>query len=125
MKFAALFTGLIGLASFGTTFAAKSFSASNLYYAAGLKDAQQTTLLQGLQGAGVKVLRVWLDGTTLNMFSLDVTDKSSQVSLRPQKVLLSIRIQLSREIRPRLGMTLYSIVSINSWSKHMATASSF
>jgi mannan endo-1,4-beta-mannosidase len=77
MKFAALFTGLIGLASFGTTFAAKSFSASNLYYAAGLKDAQQTTLLQGLQGAGVKVLRVWLDGTTLNMFPLDVTDKFS------------------------------------------------
>jgi mannan endo-1,4-beta-mannosidase len=75
MKFAALFTGLIGLASFGTTFAAKSFSASNLYYAAGLKDAQQTTLLQGLQGAGVKVLRVWLDGTTLNMFPHDVTDK--------------------------------------------------
>ncbi|KAJ4401620.1 hypothetical protein N0V91_007792 [Didymella pomorum] len=63
MKFLTLLTGaFLGLASFSTTFAAKSFSASNLYYAAGLKDAQQNTLLQGLQSAGVKVLRVWLDG---------------------------------------------------------------
>jgi mannan endo-1,4-beta-mannosidase len=63
MKFLTLLTGaFLGLASFSTTFAAKSFSASNLYYAAGLKDAQQNALLQGLQSAGVKVLRVWLDG---------------------------------------------------------------
>jgi mannan endo-1,4-beta-mannosidase len=66
MRFSALLTGaFLSLASFNTTFAAKSFSASNLYYAAGLKDAQQTTLLQGLQSAGVKVLRVWLDGMKL------------------------------------------------------------
>ncbi|KAK7424570.1 hypothetical protein QQZ08_008580 [Neonectria magnoliae] len=57
--FAAL---LFGLSSLTTTYAAKSFSASNLYYAAGLRDAQSTTLLSGLQSAGVKVLRVWLDG---------------------------------------------------------------
>ncbi|KAH6639133.1 glycoside hydrolase superfamily [Boeremia exigua] len=63
MKFSSLFTGvLFSLASLSTTFAAKSFSASNLYYAAGLREAQQVTLLQGLQSAGVKVLRVWLDG---------------------------------------------------------------
>ncbi|KAF5011463.1 hypothetical protein FDECE_2428 [Fusarium decemcellulare] len=55
-------TLLLGLSSVTTSFAAKSFSASNLYYAAGLTDQQQTTLLQGLQSAGVKVLRVWLDG---------------------------------------------------------------
>ena len=77
MKFTALFTGLIGLASLGTTLAAKSFSASNLYYAAGLKDDQQNTLLQGLQGAGVKVLRVWLDGTILGILPLHATDKTS------------------------------------------------
>jgi mannan endo-1,4-beta-mannosidase len=53
------------LSSVATTFAAKSFSASNLYYAAGLTDSQQTTLLTGLQSAGVKVLRVWLDGMIL------------------------------------------------------------
>jgi mannan endo-1,4-beta-mannosidase len=48
-----------------TAFAAKSFSASNLYYAAGLTDNQQTFLLDGLKSAGVKVLRVWLDGEPL------------------------------------------------------------
>lgn len=42
--------------------AAKSFSASNLYYAAGLTESQQAVLLKGLQSAGVKVIRVWLDG---------------------------------------------------------------
>jgi mannan endo-1,4-beta-mannosidase len=45
-----------------TTYAAKSFAASNLYYAAGLSDSQQQTLFYGLQSANVKVLRVWLDG---------------------------------------------------------------
>lgn len=49
--------------SFSTTaIAAQSFSASNLYYAAGLTDSQSTVLLDGLKSAGVKVLRVWLDG---------------------------------------------------------------
>lgn len=42
--------------------AANSFSASNLYYAPGLTSEQSSYLLGGLQGAGIKVLRVWLDG---------------------------------------------------------------
>ncbi|KAF2151594.1 glycoside hydrolase family 5 protein [Myriangium duriaei CBS 260.36] len=46
------------------TLAATSFSGSNLYYASGLKPAQQQILLAGLQSAGVKVLRVWLDGVS-------------------------------------------------------------
>ncbi|KIJ62581.1 glycoside hydrolase family 5 protein [Hydnomerulius pinastri MD-312] len=47
-----------------TTFAlaANSFAGSNLYYAAGLSSATRGTLLDALQGTGVKVLRVWLDG---------------------------------------------------------------
>ncbi|GJC94574.1 glycoside hydrolase family 5 protein [Colletotrichum higginsianum] len=49
-----------------TCLAAKSFSASNLYYAAGLNNQQQAFLLEGLQSAGVKVLRVWLDGQSGN-----------------------------------------------------------
>jgi len=53
---------LFGFSSITTTLAAKSFSASNLYYAAGLKDEQSEKLLKGLQSAGIKVLRVWLDG---------------------------------------------------------------
>ncbi|KAL5424669.1 hypothetical protein PMIN04_003052 [Paraphaeosphaeria minitans] len=63
MRFATFFAGLLfSFTCFKSALAAKSFSASNLYYAAGLKDAQQATLLEGLQSASVKVLRVWLDG---------------------------------------------------------------
>ncbi|KAH6994548.1 glycoside hydrolase superfamily [Fusarium venenatum] len=62
MRFFSLTSLTLALSSLATTFAAKSFSASNLYYAAGLTDSQQTALLSGLQSAGVKVLRVWLDG---------------------------------------------------------------
>jgi mannan endo-1,4-beta-mannosidase len=63
MKARSLCTALLfGLSSLATSHAAKSFAASNLYYAAGLKESQQTTLFEGLQSAGVKVLRVWLDG---------------------------------------------------------------
>ncbi|GJE98214.1 glycoside hydrolase family 5 protein [Phanerochaete sordida] len=39
-----------------------SFAGSNLYYAAGLYPQDRDTLLSGLQSAGMKVLRVWLDG---------------------------------------------------------------
>ncbi len=46
----------------GLSQAAQSFAGSNLYYAAGLTSDQQKTLFSKLQQAGVKVLRVWLDG---------------------------------------------------------------
>jgi mannan endo-1,4-beta-mannosidase len=62
MKLFSLASILVGFSSVTSTLAANSFSASNLYYAAGLTDAQSTTLLDGLHSAGVKVLRVWLDG---------------------------------------------------------------
>ncbi|KAJ5147292.1 glycoside hydrolase family 5 protein [Penicillium atrosanguineum] len=41
---------------------AQSFAGSNLYFAAGLTSEQQDTLFNGLESAGVKALRVWLDG---------------------------------------------------------------
>lgn len=69
MKFPSLKSLMLGLFSVATANAAKSFSASNLYYAAGLTDGQQTTLLNGLQSAGVKVLRVWLGGKRLSLES--------------------------------------------------------
>ncbi|KAI8237157.1 hypothetical protein K4K57_008792 [Colletotrichum sp. SAR 10_99] len=62
MKLYSLFAALLGLSLSATCQAAKSFSASNLYYAAGLNTQQQTFLFEGLQSAGIKVLRVWLDG---------------------------------------------------------------
>lgn len=61
MKFSSVFAPVALLFSAGAQ-AAKSFSASNLYYAAGLTSSQQDFFLGGLQDAGVKVLRVWLDG---------------------------------------------------------------
>lgn len=65
--FSYISTLLVVLSHLPTSFGAKSFSASNLYYAAGLKDDQSALLLQGLQSAGVKVLRVWLDGEPLTV----------------------------------------------------------
>jgi mannan endo-1,4-beta-mannosidase len=57
-----LTSAICAVASAPIVLAANSFSGSNLYYAAGLTASQQTTLFKGLQSAGVKVLRVWLDG---------------------------------------------------------------
>lgn len=48
--------------------AAQSFAGTNLYYAAGLSSAQQDAYFQKLSDAGIKVLRVWLDGE-LNVYS--------------------------------------------------------
>jgi mannan endo-1,4-beta-mannosidase len=63
MRATFLLTALTCALSFSATaFAAKSFSASNLYYAAGLTDSQSTVLFDGLKSSGVRVLRVWLDG---------------------------------------------------------------
>ncbi|KAL5361128.1 glycoside hydrolase superfamily [Aspergillus floccosus] len=58
MKFLSLIVPLLVPAAT----AASVFAGSNLYYAAGLTSSQQDTLFTGLQSAGVKVLRVWLDG---------------------------------------------------------------
>lgn len=52
----------VSLGKANQALAAKSFAGSNLYYAAGLDSDQQDTFFSGLQDAGVKVLRVWLDG---------------------------------------------------------------
>jgi mannan endo-1,4-beta-mannosidase len=58
MKFISYFLSI----AIPATTAASVFAGSNLYYAAGLTSTQQDTLFTGLQSAGVKVLRVWLDG---------------------------------------------------------------
>lgn len=67
MKFINYLVSVVcAIASTPAVLAANSFAGSNLYYAAGLTPSQQTTLFQGLQSAGVKVLRVWLDGEFRN-----------------------------------------------------------
>jgi mannan endo-1,4-beta-mannosidase len=64
MRFFNTLSIFAGLATYAS--AANSFAGSNLYYAAGLNQAQQTALFTGLKDAGVQVLRVWLDGMTLS-----------------------------------------------------------
>lgn len=64
MKFSTIFSSILSAALLSFAHAVNNFSGSNLYYAAGLTTDQQHTLLSGLQSAGVKVLRVWLDGKT-------------------------------------------------------------
>jgi mannan endo-1,4-beta-mannosidase len=67
MRFLNTLSIFAGLAAYVS--AANSFAGSNLYYAAGLNSAQQTTLFTGLKDAGVQVLRVWLDGMILKLNS--------------------------------------------------------
>ncbi|KAH8120346.1 beta-1,3-mannanase [Phellopilus nigrolimitatus] len=80
-----LLTALACVSNIGHhAYAANSFAGSNLYYAAGLSDSDRTTLLQGLQDAGMKVLRVWLDGQSSK------TTKGTQIasfpSLEPDEI---------------------------------------
>ncbi|CAE6338864.1 unnamed protein product [Rhizoctonia solani] len=62
MKFSRAATSLIFLGFASIASAANSFAGSNLYYAAGLSTSQRATLLSNMQSAGMKLLRVWLDG---------------------------------------------------------------
>ncbi|ELU40250.1 Cellulase domain-containing protein [Rhizoctonia solani AG-1 IA] len=64
---------LIYLCFVGITSAANSFAGSNLYYAAGLSPYQRTTLLSSMQSAGMKVLRVWLDGQSTASTKLELS----------------------------------------------------
>ncbi|KAF2138607.1 glycoside hydrolase family 5 protein [Aplosporella prunicola CBS 121167] len=59
-----LCTVILWLFGFQGANAVQSWPGSNLYYAAGLNTVQQDSLLGSLQSAGIKVLRVWLDGQT-------------------------------------------------------------
>ena len=78
MKTFSFLGAVAGLLS--SAFAANSFAGSNLYYAAGLTASEQTTLFTGLQDAGVKVLRVWLDGTLFLDFMINTASFYSQPS---------------------------------------------
>ncbi|KAH9933245.1 glycoside hydrolase [Epithele typhae] len=72
MRFATLLACVLPLAQVAV---AAPFAGSNLYYAAGLTADGRTAYLKTLQSAGMKVLRVWLDGqsgspkgTSINAF---------------------------------------------------------
>jgi mannan endo-1,4-beta-mannosidase len=102
MRTTSLLTALTCALSFSATaFAAKSFSASNLYYAAGLTDSQSTVLFDGLKSSDIKVLRVWLDG------------KSTSCSQRPKSRLISCR---EGQSGTRKGTPINSFPSLQSGS---------
>lgn len=79
MKLLKALSLVLGLAEYAA--AATSFTGSNLYYAAGLTQSQQTTLFTGLKDAGVQVLRVWLDGESL-LLTQPLTPKSPSQEAR-------------------------------------------
>jgi len=60
------------------------FTGSNLYYAAGLSTDDRKTLLSGMKDAGMKVLRVWLDGQSTG--STKGTTITSYPSLEPDQI---------------------------------------
>ncbi|KAI5124677.1 hypothetical protein M0805_004285 [Coniferiporia weirii] len=64
--------------------AANSFAGANLYYAAGLSSSERQTLLQGMEDAGMKVLRVWLDGESTS--TTKGTTITSYNSLEPNVI---------------------------------------
>ena len=66
-----------------SSYAANAWAGSNLYYAAGLTTAEQDSLFSALQSAGVKVLRVWLDGESSGQKG---TTFPSYSSLEPETV---------------------------------------
>ena len=94
MRFQYALSLVLGLAGYAA--AATSFAGSNLYYAAGLTQAQQTTLFTGLKDAGVQVLRVWLDGEFMRL-SLSVIVTSSLEVERKAAVLTNYRPIVSTE----------------------------
>lgn len=68
------------------TSAASLFAGSNLYYAAGLNQEQQTTLFEALQDANV-VWRVWLDDARNFRFIYKRLIDDGQVRTHPRRGL--------------------------------------
>lgn len=89
MKLLKTLSLILGLAEYAA--AATSFAGSNLYYAAGLTQSQQTTLFTGLKDAGVQVLRVWLDGefslTPLSIMRISPSQETYNILTQPRPVI--------------------------------------
>ncbi|KAG9120029.1 hypothetical protein FRC07_004649, partial [Ceratobasidium sp. 392] len=86
MKFFSTAITVVSLGLAGVASAANSFAGSNLYYAAGLSASQRATLLSGMQSAGMKVLRVWLDGQSTASTKASGTTITSYPSLETSAV---------------------------------------
>jgi len=114
MRFFNTLSILAGLAAYAS--AAQSFAGSNLYYAAGLTQAQQTTLFTGLKDAGVKVLRVWLDGQNSPQKGTQFTSYPSLEGDTPGKYDDTVLNRLDDFMSNAKGYGIKLIVSFHSYN---------
>ena len=104
-----------------SSLAANTWAGSNLYYAAGLSTAEQDSLFSALQSAGVKVLRVWLDGESSGQKGTTFTSYSS---LEPNTVgtyddqvlnlLDDVMYNAATNYGIKLLISMYSFNSLNA-----------
>lgn len=111
MKFSLL--ALAGAFAAQGAMAAQSFVGNNLYYAAGLQQSDQDTYFQSLQSAGVKVLRVWLDGESSDQKGTKINTfppLESQIGQYNDQVLENIDSLLETAVKHKikLHITIYS-----------------
>ncbi|KAL4878889.1 glycoside hydrolase superfamily [Aspergillus karnatakaensis] len=116
MQLFSLAVFLVGLSTVTSTLAAKSFSASNLYYAAGLTDAQSTTLFEGLQDADVKVLRVWLDGQSGTVKGTPINNFNSLQGASPDAWDDTVLNRLDSFMVKAHGYGIKLLISIHSYN---------
>ncbi|KAL9078646.1 MAG: hypothetical protein Q9157_002445 [Trypethelium eluteriae] len=93
--------------------AAQSFIGNNLYYADGLPESAQDAYFQSLQSAGVKVLRVWLDGETGDQKGTKINPfppLESQIGQYDDKVLENIDdlMVTALKYKIKIHITIYS-----------------
>lgn len=105
MRLLSFFSAVVGL--LGCTSVASLFAGSNLYYAAGLNQEQQTTLFKGLQDANVQVLRVWLDGEARSCFIYRRMIDDGQARTHPRRVLTLPVSLVAKVTRHDLTMTRF------------------
>ncbi|CAI0649448.1 unnamed protein product [Colletotrichum noveboracense] len=116
MKLYSLFAALLGLSLSVTCQAAKSFSASNLYYAAGLNTQQQTFLFEGLQSAGIKVLRVWLDGQSESQKGSNIDTFNPLQGHKPDAWDETVLNRLDSFMNRAHGYGIKLLISIHSYN---------
>ncbi|KAG8733406.1 hypothetical protein FRC11_006449 [Ceratobasidium sp. 423] len=112
MKFSCSTAYLISLCFAGIASAANSFAGANLYYAAGLNPSQHATLLSNMQSAGMKVLRVWLDGQfTATTKGTAITETTSVGTYDPTMLNLLDDFMMDAH---KYGIKF--IISMHSWN---------
>ncbi|GAB7321949.1 hypothetical protein MBLNU13_g03014t1 [Cladosporium sp. NU13] len=114
MKLLKAISLVLGLAECAA--AATSFAGSNLYYAAGLTQSQQTTLFTGLKDAGIQVLRVWLDGQSSPQKGTQINSYSSLEGNTPKSWNDEVLNRLDDFMFNARGYGIKVIISFHSYN---------